>query len=506
MVRVGWLQRFVRAGRIVVCSALLAACAQIHNEPINQPLLPGAAASSELSPGVATYYDDTVVALSFSGGGTRAAAFSYGVLTGLDETRTPSVSTSLLDRIDFVTGVSGGSVLAAYYGLKKRKTLPEFKQRFLLRNPEEHLQLNLSFLNIAKGLTGGVNDPNQFPRWLDDNLYDHATFKSLLYQRRPLVWINASDIYDRTPFVFGKVLFGALCSDLTNYPISQAVAASAAVPVVFAPVVIQNFKGDCSVPLPEWVQRVRSQPDPSPLLSQFADAIERYHNGQVRYVKLLDGGIVDNYGLAGLTIARLASNTPYGPLEPEEGVKLRRLLFLVVDAGRAPSGNWVQTVQGPTGVDLITATSDTATGSGAVGSYAAFQYTMGDWQELVDQMALPAVTGRTPALRRAARLQLPRREILRRPHFLRTIRSSACRRTQRDRNEFSLAAGSDRAAHQFRTRGAQEQPRLPLLPRLAANVAATRQARGLPGRRPAGSAGAVKVCAGSRRLQLVLRR
>jgi len=374
------LQRFVRAGRVVAFSALLAACAQIHNDPINQPLLPGAP-TADLGQGVATYYDDTVVALSFSGGGTRAAAFSYGVLTGLDETRAPNISTSLLDRIDFVTGVSGGSVLAAYYGLKKRKTLPEFKQRFLLRNPEENLQLNLSFLNIAKGLTGGVNDPKQFPRWLDDNLYDHATFKSLLYQRRPLVWINASDIYDRTPFVFGRVLFGALCSDLTNYPISQAVAASAAVPVVFAPVVIQNFQGSCSVPLPDWVKRVRNQPDPSPLLSQFADALDRYHNGVVRYVKLLDGGIVDNYGLAGLTIARLASDTPYGPLEPEEGVKLRRLLFLVVDAGRAPSGNWVQTVQGPTGSELITSVSDTATGSGAVGSYAAFQYTMDDWQE-----------------------------------------------------------------------------------------------------------------------------
>ena len=377
----GWLQRFVRGGRIVTCSALLVACAQIHNEPINQPLLPGAAPAAELGQGVATYYDDTVVALSFSGGGTRAAAFSYGVLTGLDETRTPNISTSLLDRVDFVTGVSGGSVLAAYYGLKKRKTLPEFKERFLLRNPEENLQINLSFLNIAKGLQGGVNDPSQFPRWLDDNLYDHATFKSLLYQRRPFVWINASDIYDRTPFVFGRVIFGALCSDLANYPISQAVAASAAVPVVFAPVVIQNFAGRCSVPLPDWVARVRHKEDAQPLLGQFVDAIERYHSGEVRYVKLLDGGIVDNYGLAGLTIARLASNTPYGPLEPEEGVKLRRMLFLVVDAGRAPAGSWSQTVEGPTGVNLITAVSDTATGSGAVGSYSAFQYTMDDWQE-----------------------------------------------------------------------------------------------------------------------------
>ena len=381
----GWLQRFVRAGRSVACSALLVACAQIHNDPINQPLTAGAKPSAELGRDVETFYDDTVVALSFSGGGMRAAAFSYGVLTALDQMPTPGRSTSLLDRVDFVTGVSGGSVLAAYYGLKKRKALADFKQRFLLRNAEEGLQTNLNLTNIARGLQGGINDTTQFPKWLDDNLFDHATYKSLLFQRRPFVWINASDVYNRTPFVFGNVIFGALCSDLASYPIALAVAASAAVPVVFAPIVIQGFPGGCSVPLPAWVERVRSRQDAPPMLKLFANALERYHSGEVRYVKLLDGGLVDNYGLAGLTIARLASDTPYGPLEPEEGVKLRRLIFLVVDAGRAPSGTWSQTVEGPSGVTLVTAASDTATESGAVGSYSAFRDTIDDWQNaLID--------------------------------------------------------------------------------------------------------------------------
>jgi NTE family protein len=380
---VGWLKLGVSAGRIVACSALLAACTQIHNEPINQPVIPGTAPTlADIGGGdVATYYDDTVIALSFSGGGMRAAAFSYGVLSALDQTRMPNRPTSLLDRVDFVTGVSGGSVLAAYYGLKKRQALADFKQRFLLRNAQVELETSINLINIAKGLQGGINGPNNFSRWLDENLFEHATFKSLMRQRRPLIWINASDIYNRTPFVFGRVLFGALCSDLTNYPISLAVAASAAVPVFFTPIVLQNFTGTCPTPLPDWVARTLSNPDAPPLLRLFANALERYHNGEVRYVKLLDGGIVDNYGLAGLTIARLASFTPYGPLEPEEGVKLRRMIFLVVDAGREPSGTWSQTVEGPSGVALITAVSDTATESGAVGSYSSFQGTIGDWQE-----------------------------------------------------------------------------------------------------------------------------
>jgi NTE family protein len=371
-------------GRIAACAALIAGCTQVgNNNPINLPLTDAKAADVQPGRDVETYYDDMVVALSFSGGGTRAAAFSYGVLQGMDETRvqTAASTVSLLDHIDFVSGVSGGSVLAAYYGLKKRAAMADFREKFLLQNAQANLQMDLNFFNISKGLNGGVNDPTAFPKWLDANLYGGATFKSLLFERRPTVWINASDIYSRTPFVFDRGTFGALCSNLADYPISEAVAASAAVPVIFAPVVIQNYPGGCPTPLPDWVERVRSDPDAAPLIKTYADALERYHSGEVKYVKLLDGGIVDNYGLAAITVRRLASNTPYGPLEPEEAVKLRRFLFLVVDSGRAPSGAWAQTIPGPSGVDLITAASDTATQSGAVGTYSAFSDAMDDWQD-----------------------------------------------------------------------------------------------------------------------------
>jgi NTE family protein len=378
-------QRAIRAGRVFACAALVVGCTQvIRNDPINQPLTANPSqVEAGLSPDVPTNYDDSIVALSFSGGGMRAAAYSYGVLQGFDETRVPSRSgpVSLLDRLDFLSGVSGGSVLAAYYGLHGRAALGDFKQRFLLVNAEENLQTNLSLGNIARGLEGGVNDATAFPPWLDAHLYNHATIKDLLSQPRPRVWINASDIYNRTAFIFAPVTFSALCSDLTNYPVSLAVAASAAVPVVFAPIVIQNFPGACPIGLPAWVQRVRNDPLAAPLIKAYADALERYRSGAIKYVKLLDGGLVDNYGLAGFTIARLASDTPFGPLAPQEAVKLRRFLFLVVDSGRAPAGNWAQTIPGPSGVDLIMASSDTATDSGAIGSYSAFDATMSDWKK-----------------------------------------------------------------------------------------------------------------------------
>jgi NTE family protein len=150
--------------------------------------------------------------------------------------------------------------------------------------------------------------------------------------------------------------------------------------VVFAPVVIQNYPGGCPATLPAWVERVRHDDSAPPLIRAYADALERYRTGDIKYVKLLDGGIVDNYGLAGFTISLLAANAPYGPLAPREAVKLRRLLFLVVDSGRGPSGTWAQTVAGPSGVDLINATSDTAMVSSAIGSYTSFDTTMEDWR------------------------------------------------------------------------------------------------------------------------------
>ena len=182
-----WFQRVFHAGRIVTCAALVAGCTQaIHNDPINQPLAATSAeVRAELSP--PTSYEDTVVALALSGGGMRAAAFSYGVLTGFDQTRVPSRngSASLLDRLDFLSGVSGGAVLAAYYGLKGRAAMGDFRERFLAVNAEESLQTELSLGNVARGLQGGVNDSTAFPVWLDAHLFNHATMKDVLNRPRP---------------------------------------------------------------------------------------------------------------------------------------------------------------------------------------------------------------------------------------------------------------------------------------------------------------------------------
>jgi NTE family protein len=53
--------------------------------------------------------------------------------------------------------------------------------------------------------------------------------------------------------------------------------------------------------------------------------------------------------------------------------------FLVVDARRGPSGDWAQSPEGPTALDIVRATADTAIDSSALASFTAFDQTMSEW-------------------------------------------------------------------------------------------------------------------------------
>jgi NTE family protein len=365
---------------LAFCFLLLAGCATF-DPPVNTPVAAGANPMAQLTtPEVG---GDIAVALAFSGGGTRAAAFAYGVLRGLDRVPTKD-GKSYLDRVVFVSGVSGGSVTAAYFGLKGRAALADFRERFLLRNAEEDLNTAVNLRNIAQGLGGGVNDASRLTGWLDRNLFDHATLGALFQQGRPIVWINASDLYNRTPFLFAPVTFAALCSDIRNYPLSQAVAASAAVPVAFVPIVLESFPAACATPLPPWVNRVLANRNAGAQVRAFAEALKRYRDpDQMKYLKLADGGITDNFGLSGLVIARAAADKPYMPLTPEKAVQLRRLIFIVINAGQGPAGKWALTVEGPAGAELLGAVTNTALDSAVRSGFDAFRLSIREWQEAI---------------------------------------------------------------------------------------------------------------------------
>ena len=389
--RAGGLLRLLTGAMLLAAAAMQGGCAgTIRNGPINAALAesgePGEPSTGLDVPG--GNFEDTVVGLSFSGGGTRAAAFAYGVLRELSRTQISSDGrqSPLIDQVDLVSSVSGGSVTAAYFALKGNAILKDFEAKFLLKDAESSLRTSVSLTNIVRlSDNGGVNDSTGLQSWLDENLFYNATYRDVFKRARPVLWINASDIYNRTPFVFNQTTFAALCSDISTFPLSEAVAASAAVPLVFAPVVMTNFADRCQYSMPPWANRALENPNAPSVLRANAEAIQRYRDRtDIKYVKLLDGGLTDNLGLTGLLIERQGASQPYEPMSEREAVKMKRLLFVVVDAGRPPGGDWAKNVK-TNASDLIQAVADTAVDANVRTTYDTFAAQLRSWnKELVD--------------------------------------------------------------------------------------------------------------------------
>ena len=104
-----------------------------------------------------------------------------------------------------------------------------------------------------------------------------------------------------------------------------------------------------------------------------------------KYIKLIDGGVTDNFGLLSIMQSRLASGTPYAPLSEVDAVRLKRHIFIVVDSGQGPSGNWTRSPDGPSGVEIAAAAMDTALETNVRLSFDSFVATMQRWRnEIVE--------------------------------------------------------------------------------------------------------------------------
>ena len=80
-------------------------------------------------------------------------------------------------------------------------------------------------------------------QFYEEHIFHHATFADMAKSNRPFIFINASDLGYGVRFSFIQEYFNLLCSDLSTYPVARAVAASSAVPVLFNPVVVENYAG-----------------------------------------------------------------------------------------------------------------------------------------------------------------------------------------------------------------------------------------------------------------------
>jgi NTE family protein len=339
---------------------LLGGCA---TRPINPPI-------SQFTPGQGYQYQtrigamkdpENLVLLAFSGGGTRAAAFSYGVLEMLRRTEAIGPKGNrfrLIDAVDIITGVSGGSFTALAYGLYGDRLFDEYEKRFLKRNVQgELIARDLNPVNWVALSSTGWGRSELAATFYDEILFEGATFADLERKPGPLIAAMATDLSTGTRVLFNQSFFNVICSDLDPFRLSRAAAASSAVPVVLSPITINNYGGTCHYAMPGWARLFTdpaTAPRPAARTIRRLVELESYGDSVHRpYLHLVDGGVSDNLGLRGVLdfIEGFEASHMLGQPTPLD--KVRRMVIVVVNSMSSPKTNWDESEDPPNSLEIL---------------------------------------------------------------------------------------------------------------------------------------------------------
>lgn len=298
---------------------------------------------------------DFVFILTFSGGGTRAAAMAYGVLEELRDTPVSidGEQLRLLDQVTHISSVSGGSFASAYYGLYGDRIFEDFENEFLLRDVEGYLTrslLNPFHWFSRKGRT------ERSAEYYNKILFHNATFADMMQADRPMIIINASDLAYGVRFSFIQDYFKLLCSDIRDFPVASAVTASSAVPVVFNPVVVENYAGCAGFqPTPQ----VREMAKHSDELARMLGGLESYNDKDIRkYVHFVDGGITDNMGLRAMSDVVTVSGGPAEMVNRMQRKIPSNIVLLSVNASTEKLSDMDQSTKQPSMIASMNAMTD----------------------------------------------------------------------------------------------------------------------------------------------------
>lgn len=327
------LKRIHRWIGIGLTLAALNGCASygvIENEPITEASRARAPYSLKTW-AAADRSSDVIFILAFSGGGTRASAMAYGVLEELRDTNVVINGNQerLLDEVDYISSVSGGSFTAAYYGLYGEKLFSDFEDDFLRANVEGHLTRSLFNPFHWFGSKGRTQRAIEY---YQRHLFDNATFADMQKPDRPMIIINASDLAEGVRFSFIQDYFNFLGSDLSTFPVARAVAGSSAVPVVLNPVVVENFPAPAGDDF-RWPANAETLAKQDAYFRMLYTGLQSYSDKETRkYIHFVDGGITDNTGLRAMSDIMEISGGPQAMLSGTQRKIPKHVVILSVNA------------------------------------------------------------------------------------------------------------------------------------------------------------------------------
>ena len=329
----------------------------------------------------------TLFVLTFSGGGTRAAAFSYGVLEELRRTTvsTPQGIHPLLAEVDLITGTSGGSFTALAYALHGERLFDTYDKAFLKRDVEsELLQRLFNPLRWPQVLSQGFGRSELAEEYYDEILFHGATFGDLLARPTSRAIVGATDVSTGWRLDFSQAQFDAICADLGRFRLSRAAAASSAVPVVLSPVTLDNRGGTCGYRPPPWMDEAMDA-SRERFLGNRAELrlrqIAFLQDSRLRpYLHLVDGGLSDNLALYGVVegLQEMILNPQYRAAFGAGG--LRRIAVVVVNARSSPSFDFDKVPDGPGPIALLTQSISLPINHFSTESIAALQDIVTQWR------------------------------------------------------------------------------------------------------------------------------
>ena len=290
--------------------------------------------------------NQTLLLLSFSGGGTRAAAFSYGVLETLRDTsiKVNGQEKRLLDEVDWISAVSGGSFTAAYYGLFGDRIFDDFETRFLKKNIQGDLLRSMMFNPVSwvKLFSAYYDRSDLAAEYYDKNVFDGGTFGNILARQGPIIIINATDMFQGTRVPFTQDAFDVICSDLSSFHVARACAASSAVPMVLTPITLRNYAGDCGYEMPPALASALKPPkDISSRRFDLANNMFPFLDSKKKsYLHLVDGGVADNLGLRAALERVILMGNSWTTLKMAGITNVHKVVFIVVNAQTEIQSNW----------------------------------------------------------------------------------------------------------------------------------------------------------------------
>jgi NTE family protein len=358
-----------------------------------------------------------LVILAFSGGGTRAAAFSYGVLEFLRRTEvmTPRGKARLLDQVDVITGVSGGSFTALAYGLYGDKLFTDYEQRFLKRDVQgEIVSRTFSPSNWGKLTSTAWGRSELAAELYDEILFNNATFADLDRGKGPLIMASATDISTGSRFIFSQRVFDVICSDLGAVKLSRAASASSAVPVVLSPVTFNNYGGTCGGTVPGFLKPfldADNPPRPAARAIRSLRAEEAFRDSVHRpFLHLVDGGVSDNVGMRAVLDALEILEALHDAGIPSPFDNARRIIVFIVNSLSSPPTNWDESESPPGTVDILLKAAGTPIDAFSYEAVELLRDTAAKWQTLRQVRNSAAfAANKDPAVARA--LRVPEAEI-----------------------------------------------------------------------------------------------